>query len=138
MENLPIGVIVIDTEWRPRFANNCAVDILGPTVLIDDGAQPLPLYRSGERRVYPVDQTPLALALNGQTATIDDAEVRVGDRYVPVQLSAAPIYDASGRIAYTIAAFIDITERHRSEAALRAARTLPKPRAAPRAISSRA
>src|SRR5690606_36671219 len=54
--------------------------------------------------------------------TIDDAEVRVADRYVPVQLSAAPIYDASGRIAYTIAAFIDITERHRSEAALRAAK----------------
>jgi signal transduction histidine kinase/DNA-binding response OmpR family regulator len=122
MENLPIGVIVVDTEWRPRFANNAAVDILGPTVLIDDGAQPLPLYRSGERRVYPVDQTPLALALNGQTTTIDDAEVRVGDRFVPVQLSAAPIYDASGRIAYTIAAFIDISERHRSEAALRAAR----------------
>ena len=122
MENLPIGVIVLDTYWRPRFANNAAVDILGPTVLIDDGAQPLPLYRAGERRPYPVDQTPLALAMHGQTATIDDAEVRVGDRYVPVQLSAAPIYDASGRIAYTIAAFIDITERHRSEAALRAAK----------------
>ena len=122
MENLPIGVIVIDTQWRPRFANNSAVDILGPTILIDDGAHPLPLYRAGERRVYPVDQTPLALALNGQTATIDDAEVRVGDRYVPVQLSAAPIYDASGRIAYTIAAFVDITERHRAEAALRAAK----------------
>ena len=122
MENLPIGVLVVDTQWRPRFANNAAVDILGPTVLIDDGAHPLPLYRAGERRVYPVDQTPLALALNGRTATIDDAEVRVGEHYVPVQLSAAPIYDASGRIAYTIAAFIDITERHRSEAALRAAK----------------
>jgi PAS domain S-box-containing protein len=122
MENLPIGVIVVDTQWRPRFANNAAVDILGPTVLVDDGAHPLPLYRAGERRVYPVDRTPLALALNGQTATVDDAEVRVGDRYVPVQLSAAPIYDASGRIAYTIAAFIDITERHRAEAALRAAK----------------
>ena len=89
MENLPIGVIVIDTQWRPRFANNSAVDILGPTILIDDGAHPLPLYRAGERRVYPVDQTPLALALNGQTATIDDAEVRVGDRYVPADARAA-------------------------------------------------
>jgi PAS domain S-box-containing protein len=122
MENLPIGVIVLDTHWRPRFANNAAVDILGPTVLVDDGAHPLPLYRAGERRVYPADQTPLALALNGQTTTIDDAEVRVGDRYVPVQLSAAPIYDARGRIAYAIAAFIDIAERHRAEAALRAAK----------------
>ncbi|MGH7463556.1 MAG: ATP-binding response regulator, partial [Longimicrobiales bacterium] len=122
MENLPIGVIVVDSHWRPRFANNAAVDILGARILIDDGAHPLPLYTAGDHRVYPEDQTPLSLALNGQTATIDDAVVRVSDRYIPVQLSAAPIYDASGRIAYTIAAFIDITERHRAEAALRSAR----------------
>jgi PAS domain S-box-containing protein len=122
MENLPIGVIVVDSHWRPRFANNAAVDILGPTILIDDGAHPLPLFRAGEHRAYPTDQTPLSLALNGQTATVDDAEVRVGDRYVPIQVSAAPIYDASGRIAYTIAAFSDVTDRRRAEAALRSAK----------------
>jgi signal transduction histidine kinase/CheY-like chemotaxis protein len=122
MENLPIGVIVVDAQWRPRFANNAAVDILGPTILIDDGAHPLPLYRAGDRRPYPPDQTPLALALNGRTATIDDAMVRVGDRYVPIHVSAAPIYDASGRIAYTIAAFSDVTDRKRAEAALHAAK----------------
>ncbi|HEX6135163.1 MAG TPA: ATP-binding protein [Longimicrobiales bacterium] len=122
MENLPIGVIVVDSHWRPRFANNAAVDILGTSILIDDGSHPLPLYRAVDHRVYPTDQTPLALALSGQTASIDDAEVRVGDRYVPIQVSAAPIYDASGRIAYTIAAFSDVTERRRAEAALHTAK----------------
>ncbi|HEX6306599.1 MAG TPA: CHASE3 domain-containing protein [Longimicrobiales bacterium] len=122
MENLPIGVIVVDAQWRPRFANNTAVEILGTSILIDDGSHPLPLFRAGDHRVYPTDQTPLALAWSGQTATIDDAEVRVGGRYVPIQVSAAPIYDAGGRIAYTIAAFSDVTERRRAEAALRTAK----------------
>jgi signal transduction histidine kinase/CheY-like chemotaxis protein len=48
--------------------------------------------------------------------------VRVGERYIPVQLSAAPIYDASGKIVYTIAAFSDVTDRKRAESALRAAK----------------
>src|SRR5690606_30127202 len=52
MENLPIGVIVVDSTWRPRFANNAAVDILGPGILIDDGSHPLPLYHASDHRVY--------------------------------------------------------------------------------------
>jgi PAS domain S-box-containing protein len=122
MENLPIGVIVVDPHWRPRFANNAAVDILGPRILIDDGGHPLPLYRADGHDPYAADRTPLALALEGRTSTIDDAAVRVGERYIPVQLSAAPIYDASGKIVYTIAAFSDVTDRKRAESALRAAK----------------
>jgi len=122
MENLPIGVIVVDAQWQPRFANNAAVDILGPGVLVDTGERPLPLYRMADGRRYPEAQTPLAQALAGRTGTIDDAEVLVGDRHIPVQVSAAPVYDASGRIAYAIAAFTDVTERRRGEEALRAAK----------------
>jgi PAS domain S-box-containing protein len=122
MENLPIGVIVIDSQWQPRFANNAAVDILGPSVLVDTGERPLPLFRVGEQRPYTQADTPLARALAGETSTIDDAEVHLQHRSVPLQVSAAPIYDASGRIAYVIAAFSDITERRRTEEALRTAK----------------
>jgi len=122
MENLPIGVIVIDAQWQPRFANNAAVDILGPSVLVDTGERPLPLFRVAEQRPYPAADTPLARALAGETSTIDDAEVHLQHRSVPLQVSAAPIYDASGRIAYVIAAFSDITERRRTEEQLRTAK----------------
>ena len=63
MENLPMGVVVIDTRWQPRFANNAAVDILGPQILIDTGERPLPLMRAGEHSPYPDQQSPLTRAL---------------------------------------------------------------------------
>jgi PAS domain S-box-containing protein len=117
MENLPIGVMVVDAQWQPRFANNAAVDILGPRVLIDTGEPPLPLS-TADGADYPQEHTPIFRALAGEHATVDDAETAVDDRMVPLEVSAAPIYDASGRIAYAIATFSDITERRRSEAAL--------------------
>jgi PAS domain S-box-containing protein len=122
MENLPIGVMVVDTQLRPRFANNAAVDIVGTSVLVDLGEEPLPLFRTRDQSVYPESRRPLNRALRGESATIDDAAVQVEGRFAPIQVSAAPIYDASGRIAYAIAAFSDITERRRTEEALRGAK----------------
>jgi PAS domain S-box-containing protein len=122
MENLPIGVVVIDAASEPRFANNAAVDIVGTRVLVDTGDEPLPLMQAVDGTPYPNDRAPLSRALSGEHASIDDAVIQVGDRMVPVEVSAAPVYDASGRIAYAIATFSDITERRRSEAALLAAK----------------
>ena len=48
----------LSEAWRHRLF---LWALLGPTVLIDDGAHPLPLYRAGDRRAYPIDRTPLAL-----------------------------------------------------------------------------
>jgi PAS domain S-box-containing protein len=122
MENLPIGVVVIDTDWQPRFANNAAVEIAGPGVLIDLGERPLPLLTSRDHTAYPDDLTPLARALAGETTMIDDAVIATDTGVKPVQVSAAPIYDARGHTAYAIAAFSDISERRRVEAELRSAR----------------
>jgi PAS domain S-box-containing protein len=122
MENLPIGVVVIDAQSRLRFANNSAIDMVGPSVLIETDGRPLPLYRLGELRPYPEAENPLARALAGHTATVQDAEVRVDGREFPVEIAAAPIYDALGRISYAIATFSDSTERRRAEEALRSAK----------------
>jgi PAS domain S-box-containing protein len=122
MENLPIGVMVVDAEWQPRFANNAAVEIVGPRVLIDTGERPLPLFRADDGSAYPEERTPIFRALAGEHASIDDAAIQVNGVAVPVEVSAAPVYDASGRIAYAIATFSDIGDRRRSEEALRAAR----------------
>jgi signal transduction histidine kinase/CHASE3 domain sensor protein len=122
MENLPIGVMVIDADGHPRFANNAAAAILGPRVLIDTGEAPLPLLRDGGGEAYPLADTPVQRALLGEIASIDDAVVEAPDGLVPVEVSAAPVYDASGRIAYAITAFNDITERRRSDEALRTAK----------------
>jgi PAS domain S-box-containing protein len=122
MENLPIGVVVVDAQSRLRFANNSAIDMVGPSVLIETDGRPLPLYRIGELRPYPEAENPLARALAGHTATAQDAEVRAHGREFPVEIAAAPIYDARGRISYAIATFSDSTERRRAEEALRSAK----------------
>jgi PAS domain S-box-containing protein len=122
MENLPMGVIVVDRHHSARFANNAAVDILGPGILIDTGSDPLPLYHAADGSVYPIARRPVERALSGQTTTVDDAAVEVNGRTLPLQVSAAPIYDASGRIAYAIMAFSDISQRRRTEEALRDAK----------------
>ncbi|MEX1182622.1 MAG: response regulator [Gemmatimonadota bacterium] len=121
MENLPIGVMVVDAQWQPRFANNAAVEILGPGVFVDIGQPPLSLYRMANADPYRHEDTPIARALDGETSTIDDAGVIVDGALIPLQVSAAPIYDASGGIAYAIATFDDIVERRRGEEALKKA-----------------
>jgi PAS domain S-box-containing protein len=122
MENLPIGVVVVDAQSRLRFANNSAIDMVGPSVLIETDGRPLPLYRIGELRPYPEAENPLTRALAGHTATVQDAEVRADGREFPIEIAAAPIYDARGRISYAIATFNDVTERRRAEEALRGAK----------------
>jgi PAS domain S-box-containing protein len=122
MENLPIGVVVIDAQSRLRFANNSAIDMVGPSMLIESDGRPLPLYRLNELRPYPEAENPLVRALAGNAAAVQDAEVRADGREFPVEIAAAPIYDARGRISYAIATFSDVTERRRAEEALRSAK----------------
>ena len=110
MENLPIGVIIVDTAWQQRFANIAAVELLGPGLLIESGPRQLPLLRLGDGEPFPEGETPLALALAGQAAVAEDAGVMLDGQCIPVRVSAAPVYDARGQIAYAIAAFERVTQ----------------------------
>ena len=55
-------------------------------------------------------------ALAGDTSTVDDIEIPVGDRVVPLSIWAAPIRGENGSVEYAIAAFQDISARRRAEA----------------------
>ncbi|HEU5210328.1 MAG TPA: CHASE3 domain-containing protein [Longimicrobiales bacterium] len=126
MESLPVGAYVIDAAGRPRFANTAARALLGrgivPDALPEDMNQTYQIHRAGTDSLYPASELPLVQALAGFRSTIDDAEVHRNGHVVPVAVSAAPIYDVTGRVAYAIAVFSDITGQRRSEEALRAAR----------------
>ncbi len=126
MESLPVGAYVIDAAGRPRFANTAARALLGRGIVPDASPEDMneryQIYRAGTDALYPASELPLVQALAGFRSSVEDAEVHRGERTVPVAVSAAPIYDVTGRVAYAIAVFNDITERRRSEEALRAAR----------------
>jgi class 3 adenylate cyclase len=55
-------------------------------------------------------------ALKGESATADDAEVHQGDKIIPLEIFATPIYDQQGNIVYAINTLQDITERKEAEA----------------------
>jgi signal transduction histidine kinase/CHASE3 domain sensor protein len=126
MESLPVGAYVIDAAGQPRFANTAARALLGPHIFPDTAPEGLNetyrIYRAGTDELYPPSEIPLVQALAGFRVSVDDAEIHTPTGVVPLAVSAAPIYDRGGHVAYAIAVFDDITARRRGEEALRAAK----------------
>ena len=50
-------------------------------------------------------------ALQGESASVDDVEVRQLEKSIPLEIWGTPIFDEQNNIHYAIAAFADITER---------------------------
>jgi PAS domain S-box-containing protein len=119
LEALPVGVFIVDPSGRPVFANRAARDILGVEIRVDSGPDALvrtqAAYRVGADAAYPASELPIARALRGETCTASDIEVRLPEGAVELEMTAMPIRDDTGRIAYALAAFQDVTEKRRRE-----------------------
>ncbi|MBD2560177.1 MULTISPECIES: ATP-binding protein [Nostoc] len=72
-------------------------------------------YLAGTDQLYPSDRLPILRALLGESARIDDMEIRYCNTIIPIEVLAKPIYDESGNIAFAIATFFDITQRKQTE-----------------------
>ncbi|HEY9607541.1 MAG TPA: CHASE2 domain-containing protein [Allocoleopsis sp.] len=125
LEAMSVGVTVIDATGRPYFANQTAQELLGKGVVrsatIEQLADVYQFYRADSDRLYPVEKLPIVQALKGERTTADDIEIHRGDKIIPIEAWGTPIYDEKGNITFAIAAFQDITERKRSQEALRQA-----------------
>jgi len=124
LDAMPVGVFVVDIQGKPFYANSCAQQLLGqtlfPNVTADKLIENYQLYLAGSDRLYPQEIAPIKRALQGESVSIDDMEIR-GDNIIPIQVWGKPICGETGEILYAIAAFADITERKRWEAALKQA-----------------
>ena len=128
IEGVPAAVLVADVNGKPRYANDFAMDLLGRTpmgpgldVRSESFAESMQLYESGKEHLYPSGRSPLVRAFAGETSTVDDMEIRRSDRTMPVEVSAAPVYDDDGEISYVVAVLRDITRRREVESALKTA-----------------
>lgn len=125
LDAVPVGVIVIDAMGKPYFANQKAQELLGkgvvPSATILELAEVYQCYIAGTDQIYPVENLAIVRALRGEHATVDDIEIHRGDKIIPIEAWGTPIYDESGKIAYALAAFKDITERKCTQDALRQA-----------------
>ncbi len=120
LEAMPVGVGVLDTEGKPYYINQKAKEIFGKGVVPGISAEQLSevyqVYKAGTNQKYPVENLPVIRALKGESVTADDLEVHQGEKIIPLEIRARPIYDAKGNIAYAINTLQDISDRQQAEA----------------------
>jgi len=120
LEAMPIGVGVLGADGQPYYVNRKAKEIFGKGVVPDTSSEQLSevyqMYQAGTNKKYPTDNLPIVRALKGESARADDAEVHQGDKIIPLEIFATPIYDQQGNIVYAINTIQDITERKVAEA----------------------
>lgn len=112
LEQLPTSIIVAEPGGHITHVNQSAMELL-PGVhrahTIEDIRDYAVLKRSTGEALTP-EQTPLAVALRGETVRNEDLEVllRSGQtRYI--RASAVPLRDARDTVAAAVAAFDDVT-----------------------------
>jgi PAS domain S-box-containing protein len=119
LETVPLGILVSDEKGSLMFANAGAQKILGKGIVagvgIDELAHVYQAYLAGTDQLYPVDRMPLVRALAGEAVTVEDMEIRHGDRVISITVKGAPILNSEGQIVAAVVAFIDITERRALE-----------------------
>jgi two-component system, cell cycle sensor histidine kinase and response regulator CckA len=125
LETVPLGILVSDDAGQPVFANAAAQKILGkgiiPGVTAEGLAEVYQAYLAGTDQLYPADRNPLVRALRGEAASVDDVEIRQGDRVITLQAQGAPILDGEGKVAAAVVAFFDTTDRRTLESQVRQA-----------------
>ena len=120
LEAMPVGVSVHEPTGRIYYANQIAKKLgqesnAPPNLRTEQLSEVYRVYRAGTERLYPTEELPIAQALSGETVTKDDLELHLASKIMPLEISATPIFDETGKIKYAIAAFSDITERKHLE-----------------------
>ena len=120
-ENLPIGVSILDHERRIVMQNTALERILGLSrERLRRGHHEGRTYLRFDRTPMPPDEYPSARAIREQRPVHDQVGIVKEDgEEIWVDVSAAPVPFADWQV---VTATVDITERKRSEEALRHAR----------------
>jgi len=111
LQALPVGVVVIDRGGCVTYMNPWGRDLLGRGVIpgntCDRRSELYQLYQAGTDQWYPWDHLPSVRALQGETITIDDMEVRRDGQVISLDVRALPVRNAQGTVIAAIAIFHD-------------------------------
>lgn len=120
LEAVPVGIGALDANGHPYYVNQRAKELLGQGIAPEATAEEIPqvyqVYVAETQELYPNEQMPIIRALRGEASSVDNLEIHQGDRVIPLEASASPIFNEQGEIAYAITAFQDITQRKQAEA----------------------
>ena len=125
LDALPVSIIIADAEGRLLRMNRACERIWGAhppaSEKVADYDQWIGYWPDSGRRIQSGEWALSRAILNGHTTTDERVEIqRFNDgRRATLELSAAPVRDAGGKIIGGVVASVDVTERVRAEEAVR-------------------
>jgi signal transduction histidine kinase len=130
LEAMPLGVAVYGADLKAQYANRRIIELLrDPTRIIQldlafgrslpNAIRNFSLRRAGTDEDYPLEETPVYRALQGEPASADDIEMEQGGLLMQLAAWASPIRDESGHVDSAVLVLDDITDRKRIEGELR-------------------
>lgn len=127
VEELPLGLFVLNKNGNVHYANRRAIAILGRGVMPDARPEHLAeiyqVYIEGTDQLYPTENLPVVQALAGKSCIVDDIEIEARENghleRRKLKVWGQPVYSPSGEVEFGVAAFEDITE-HKSALATQA------------------
>lgn len=119
LEALPVGVFILWADGKPFYANQQARHLLGKGLDAradpDQLAETYAAYQAETDELYPSERMPIVRALRGERHHVDDMVIKRGEQVTPLEVWAAPLFDAHGCIVAAMATFVDISARRRAE-----------------------
>jgi signal transduction histidine kinase len=114
---IPVGILVCDPKGKIYYTNPTIQSMFGDRLQQDFPKDlerlfdQLPIFIADREEAYPLEKLPISVALTGQSAVIEDLEIRLETQIARFQVWGNPIFDSEENIVYAIAAFSDITSR---------------------------
>jgi signal transduction histidine kinase len=126
LKNLQIGVFMVEApSGKPLLANEKALELLGRGILPDANrhnlAEVYKAFKAGSRLPYPPEEMPILMGMYGKAAQVDDMIVmRPDGTEIPLEISGTPVKDKDGKVWASLVSFMDISERKKAEAEIKA------------------
>lgn len=120
LENLPIGVFLVNPDGRLLYANPALAALLGYATMADFPADPSILYFNPDERREWLER----LFKEGQVRDQVLRMRRSDGRVIWVAIDAVTVRDAAGNLQYFEGALTDITDRIQTEETVRQMTTL--------------
>ena len=120
VENMPVGLVIVDVDGKAQLVNEQAHDILGVQVGTDISGWKWEAY-GGDGSPYDPDEFPLARARrNNKVVENERMELVTPDGSIKfIDAAAAPVREAIGQMIGAVALFNDVTTQERQERAER-------------------
>lgn len=122
LDNIPMGIVVYQGDRSVSYANTDAKKLLGEDILQPErkGAEVFQRINGKTGEPYPTAELPEHLAFAGETTLVNDMEILAGEKRIPVEVVAAPIYDENDELTFVVATYRNITFQRQKEAEIQA------------------